>query len=850
MSNFSNYKKFENVGIRSSNDTLIVMDSSNNNISLHSSDGGDDNVDTLSIKNIINKSQNEDLNLSSLNGTTINPVITINNNHGDCRITTNLNVNGNLNITKNLIIPTHSETSTLLANVQGSIYYNTSENMYEGYSQTEGWQPLGGFSKTKDAVIHKNLNVIGNINLTNNLNVEGIIGIGTNITHLSSQVTIKQGTNFGVNLNFQEREQPSGALTIAKKHTVNNGVSNINDGGGNNNCILSLISDFGTDMSSSHLGGSIQFTTQTDNSSYGHGQAYAGIYGGRARGYENYNGELIFYTSNVNPGAPGNYDTNTGIGKSLNPVMTIAGDKRVGIGTTNPTKALDINGDIKCSSITSSDLTASRALISNPNGKIVVSDVTTTELGYLEGVTSSIQEQLDSKQDSITGAATTISSSDLTASRALISNESGEVAVSNVTTTELGYLEGVTSSIKTQLDSKQEITGAATTISSSDLTASRALISNSNGKVAVSDVTTNELDNLSNISQSADGNSLVKRDANGDIFCNDLNLSGGHIRLTGSATGFRFHSNKIYFRNTSYSTDVLEINDRKVTIRGITTNTPGTDSHPLTITGYRKTTDPNIGSALYYKVANKPGTNSPMGRAIPISGDVKISRAQQYGTWVYEGGETWVSSDSRIKKNIVDVPDNLALEQLRSIPCRYYEYIDKISREGSKTIGFIAQEVKEVLPMAVTRENMIIPNVFKIIICTWTSNADKFIMSSTDLTNVNGIVYKFYVSNESDGSDEKEIILTGNSDNTFTFDAEYNTVFCYGSEVDDFNILNKVKLFTLNFSATQEIDRIQQTHTTEIASLKTENTELKTEFNELTNKIKNATTFEEFKNSL
>jgi hypothetical protein len=98
MSNFSNYKKFENVGIRSSNDTLIVMDSSNNNISLHSSDGGDDNVDTVSIKNIINKKQNEDLNLSSLTGTTINPVITINNNLGDCRIKTNLNVAGNLNI--------------------------------------------------------------------------------------------------------------------------------------------------------------------------------------------------------------------------------------------------------------------------------------------------------------------------------------------------------------------------------------------------------------------------------------------------------------------------------------------------------------------------------------------------------------------------------------------------------------------------------------------------------------------------------------------------------------------------------------------------------------------------------
>ena len=50
MSNFGNYKKFENIGIRSSNDTLIVMDSSNNNISLHSSDGGDDNVIHFQLK--------------------------------------------------------------------------------------------------------------------------------------------------------------------------------------------------------------------------------------------------------------------------------------------------------------------------------------------------------------------------------------------------------------------------------------------------------------------------------------------------------------------------------------------------------------------------------------------------------------------------------------------------------------------------------------------------------------------------------------------------------------------------------------------------------------------------------
>lgn len=61
---------------------------------------------------------------------------------------------------------------------------------------------------------------------------------------------------------------------------------------------------------------------------------------------------------------------------------------------------------------------------------------------------------LSTKQDTITGAATTITSSNLTASRALISNGSGKVAISSVTDTELGYLSGVTSSIQTQINSK------------------------------------------------------------------------------------------------------------------------------------------------------------------------------------------------------------------------------------------------------------------------------------------------------------------------------------------------------------------------------------------------------------
>ena len=80
--------------------------------------------------------------------------------------------------------------------------------------------------------------------------------------------------------------------------------------------------------------------------------------------------------------------------------------------------------------------------------------VSDTEFQRLDGVTSDIQTQIDAKGDTITGAATTIVSSDLTASRAVQSNGAGKVAVSSVTSTELGYVSGVTSAIQTQLGTK------------------------------------------------------------------------------------------------------------------------------------------------------------------------------------------------------------------------------------------------------------------------------------------------------------------------------------------------------------------------------------------------------------
>ena len=57
-SNFNTFKLFQNVGINSSNNYVLSMKPNDNNVSFHSSDSVDyNNVDIMSIKNIINKNK-------------------------------------------------------------------------------------------------------------------------------------------------------------------------------------------------------------------------------------------------------------------------------------------------------------------------------------------------------------------------------------------------------------------------------------------------------------------------------------------------------------------------------------------------------------------------------------------------------------------------------------------------------------------------------------------------------------------------------------------------------------------------------------------------------------------------
>jgi fructose-specific component phosphotransferase system IIB-like protein len=155
------------------------------------------------------------------------------------------------------------------------------------------------------------------------------------------------------------------------------------------------------------------------------------------------------------------------------------------------------------------NLTASRALVSDASGKIAVSLVTATELGYVDGVTSAIQTQLNAKQP-LDAELTVIAALTPTDGNFIVGNgstwvtESGNTVLTSLgvtaTATELNFVDGVTSAIQTQLNGKQAtITGAATTIDTENLTVSRALVSDASGKIAVSAVTSTELGYLDGV---------------------------------------------------------------------------------------------------------------------------------------------------------------------------------------------------------------------------------------------------------------------------------------------------------------------------------------------------------------
>lgn len=262
------------------------------------------------------------------------------------------------------------------------------------------------------------------------------------------------------------------------------------------------------------------------------------------------------------------------------------------------------------------------------------------------------------------------------------------------------------------------------------------------------------------------------------------------------------------------------------------------DMRPIEIDGYTKFSGAH--GISYYGLARNPLTNSSWGKVNYNDwnkyGGFSINAKYSIMTNSYIiSSTTYVESDRRIKTDIRDVPDHLALEQVLNIPCRYYKYKDVESRGPQDTIGFIAQEVKEVFPEAVTLMPKIIPDHMIMAEVSWEEVDGKHLMSVSNLQeDVSvGTLVKFYCNTgtppeyNEDGSEKTPASndfkqtpheVEMNEDGKFEMDKEYSSVFIYGRQVNDFHVVEKSKIFALHHSAIQELHRVVEAQKATIAT--------------------------------
>jgi hypothetical protein len=224
-------------------------------------------------------------------------------------------------------------------------------------------------------------------------------------------------------------------------------------------------------------------------------------------------------------------------------------------------------------------------------------------------------------------------------------------------------------------------------------------------------------------------------------------------------------------------------------------------------------------------VASKANTASPT-----FTGTVTAVTINASGT--ITANTFNANSDMRIKKDITEMNSESSLKILRKIKPREYTMIDA----KDSVYGFVAQEVKEVIPKSTQLLTSFIPSVYE------NAFVDGNIITLINKSTTDISCCRLKLRDETN----KEVIVnvTSIKDNkTFTIDTDIsNNIFCmdicgnkldkntnngtitymlgsqvytgevkqgifiYGIEIDDFHTINKDTIFTVALSATQEMD--------------------------------------------
>jgi hypothetical protein len=251
---------------------------------------------------------------------------------------------------------------------------------------------------------------------------------------------------------------------------------------------------------------------------------------------------------------------NTDVGTLSTAVGTLTTD--LGDANDNVTQLIS---DVESINESISDLQLEKAPLAGPTftGTVVlpnttsIGDVSSTEIGYVNGVTSAIQTQLDDKLASSTASTTYAPLNAPTFTGAVVLP--GTTSIGNVDATEIAYVNGVTSAIQTQLDAKAPTADPTFTGTVSGVTKSHVGLGNvdntSDANKPVSTATQTALDAKADLTGAIfNGSVQVQLDL---IVDGDLTVSG--TTTTIDVTDLAVSDPLIYLASGQYDEDVLDI---------------------------------------------------------------------------------------------------------------------------------------------------------------------------------------------------------------------------------------------------------------------------------------------------
>jgi hypothetical protein len=332
-----------------------------------------------------------------------------------------------------------------------------------------------------------------------------------------------------------------------------------------------------------------------------------------------------------------------------------------------------------------------------------------------------------------------------------------------------------------------------------------------------------------------------------------LSGSSGESVINISELRFKGVGNSIYYTSSgsssvgigttspSYTLDVDgDINmstGSSFRINGVAQTFGGGGSSPWTTSGsniYRNSGQVNIGGSTFtraklevngvygsylnftYYAQNTHGGNSSGVNAYSIYSNDRIA-AKEFNA----------HSDRRIKKNIIDINDSSALDKIRLLEPKIYNYIDEKQHGADTVYGFIAQEVATVLPYAVTVSEGDIPNILR------NSNVSVIDNNTVELT-LESSVEELSLSNTSviniitdEDKDLKCNVLSFSENNVITIEntgdfSNVTNAFIKGEQVNDFHYLNKDAIWAVSTAALQEVNKQLQAEKDKVSTLETQ----------------------------